>query len=160
MDAERTARPAIAAATAIGIGMGGFFDGIVFHQILQLHNMLSARIPPTTLEGAKTNMVWDGLFHAVVWVVTLVGVSVLWRAARRGDVVFDNRALVGGGLLGWGLFNLVEGVIDHHILNLHHVYEIYGLSGWDYGFLAWGAAMVVVGWVLTRAASRAADRAA
>jgi uncharacterized membrane protein len=158
MDAERTARPAIAAATAIGIGMGGFFDGIVFHQILQLHNMLSARIPPTTLVGAKTNMVWDGLFHAVVWVITLVGVSMLWRAARRGDVVFDHRALVGGGLLGWGLFNVVEGVIDHHILNLHHVYEIYGLSAWDYGFLAWGAAMIVVGWVLTRAASRSADR--
>jgi uncharacterized membrane protein len=156
MNGERTARPAIAAATTIGIGMGGFFDGIVFHQILQVHNMLSARIPPTTLVGAKTNMVWDGLFHAVMWVITLIGVSMLWRAAARGDVAFDNRALVGGGLLGWGLFNVIEGVIDHHILNIHHVYEIEGQSGWDYAFLAWGAVMILIGWRLTRAAARPA----
>ena len=156
MDGRRTARPAIAAAMTVGIGMGGFFDGIVFHQILQLHNMLSARIPTTTLVGAKINMVWDGLFHAVCFVITLIGVSMLWRAARRGDVAFDNRALIGGGLLGWGLFNVVEGVIDHHILQIHHVYEIHGQSGFDYAFLAWGAAMIVVGWRLTRAAARSA----
>jgi uncharacterized membrane protein len=152
-------RPAFVAATTLGIGMGGFFDGVVFHQILQLHNMLSARIAPTTLGGAKINMVWDGVFHAAVWLVTLLGIVLLWRAARRGDVRFDNRALVGGGLLGWGLFNVVEGMIDHHLLNLHHVYEIYGLSVWDYAFLGWGLAMIAVGWLLGRAASGAPSSA-
>jgi len=150
MTEGRTARPAIAAAAALGVGLGGFFDGIVFHQILQLHNMLSARIPTDTLVGAKTNMVWDGLFHAVVWLVTLFGVALLWRAAKRGDVAFDNRLLVGGFLIGWGLFNVVEGVIDHHILNVHHVFQRFGQSAWDYGFLAWGAAMILVGWLLVR----------
>jgi uncharacterized membrane protein len=159
MAGDRTARPAIAAATTLGIGLGGFFDGILFHQILQVHNMLSARIPTDTLVGAKINMVWDGIFHSIAWALTLLGVWMLWRAARRGDVVFDNRALVGGGLLGWGLFNVTEGVIDHHILSVHHVYERLGQSGWDYGFLAWGAAMIVIGWILTRAASRRAEDA-
>jgi uncharacterized membrane protein len=156
LEDDRTARPAIAAATTIGVGLGGFFDGIVFHQILQTHNMLSARIPTTTLVGVKTNMIWDGLFHAFCWIVTLVGVSLLWRAARRRDADFDNRALVGGLLFGWGLFNLIEGAIDHHILNVHHVYEIYGQSAFDYAFLAWGAVMVVIGWLLIRAAGRSA----
>ena len=57
-------RPLIAAGTLLGIGMGGFVDGILFHQILQVHNMLSAKYPPTTLVNAEINMVWDGLFHA------------------------------------------------------------------------------------------------
>jgi len=26
-------------------------------------------------------------------------------------------------IIGWGLFNLVEGVVDHHILTIHHVRE-------------------------------------
>lgn len=150
MNPGATARPAIAAALTLGIGLGGFFDGIVFHQILQIHNMLSGWLPVTDLVSAKVNMVWDGVFHAAVWVITLIGVCLLWRAARRGDATFETRHLVGGLLLGWGLFNLVEGVIDHHLLNLHHVYEAAGSSLWDLAFLAWGAGMVGVGWLLTR----------
>ncbi|MGE0759070.1 MAG: DUF2243 domain-containing protein, partial [Pirellulaceae bacterium] len=38
-------RPLISAGTLVGIGMGGFVDGILFHQLLQSHNMLSARFP-------------------------------------------------------------------------------------------------------------------
>lgn len=59
---------ATVAALLLGIGMGGFVDGIVLHQILQWHNMLSNRIPPTTMDGMRINMMWDGVFHAAVWV--------------------------------------------------------------------------------------------
>lgn len=145
-----TARPAIAGALALGIGLGGFFDGIVFHQILQAHNMLSGWLPVTDLVSAKTNMVWDGVFHAAVWLISLIGVVLVWRAAQRNDVDFATRHLVGGFLIGWGLFNVVEGVIDHHILGLHHVVEQLGPSGWDYAFLAWGAGMIVAGWLTVR----------
>ncbi len=139
--------PIRAAGFTIGIGMGGLFDGIVFHQILQVHNMLSARIAPNTLVGAKVNMVWDGVFHAAVWVLTLVGISMLWRAVSRKDVVLSTQALMAAMLMGWGAFNVVEGMVDHHILHLHHVYEILGQSRWDYLFLAWGAAMLLIGWI-------------
>lgn len=37
------------AAIVLGIGLGGFVDGIVLHQILQWHEMLSNKIPPDTL---------------------------------------------------------------------------------------------------------------
>ena len=53
----------------LGIGMGGFVDGILLHQILRWHNMLSTVLPPTTLDAMHTNMLWDGLFHAFVWIV-------------------------------------------------------------------------------------------
>jgi Predicted membrane protein (DUF2243) len=81
-----TRRPLIAAGILIGVGLGGFLDGILFHQILQLHNMLSARIPPDTVVNIKINMVWDGLFHTLVWTMTAIGIGSLWRAARRTDV--------------------------------------------------------------------------
>lgn len=143
-------RPLLSAGLALGIGMGGFVDGILFHQILQLHNMLSARIPNTDYVGAKVNMVWDGVFHAGVWTLTAAGVLLLWRAGRTAGADLSGRLLAGALLIGWGLFNIVEGAIDHHLLQLHHVYEPLGLSAWDYAFLCWGAAMVVAGWLLVR----------
>lgn len=139
-----------AAGLAIGIGMGGFVDGILFHQIFQFHSMLSAKIPTDTLVGAKVNMVWDGLFHTMVWIATAIGIWLLWKALTRRDVIVSGKALVGSMLMGWGLFNVIEGVINHHILNLHHVYELMGLSIWDYAFLIWGALMIVIGWFMRK----------
>lgn len=137
------------AGTAIGIGMGGFVDGILFHQILQIHNMLSARVPTDTLVGAKVNMVWDGLFHLFVWGMTARGVVLLWRARALAAAV-PGRVFAGSLLLGWGLFNGVEGLIDHHLLGLHHVVERLGVSAWDWLFLASGVAFGATGWMLTR----------
>ena len=57
-------RRAVAAGMLLGIGMGGFVDGILFHQILQLHNMLSNRVLRDSLVHEQINMFWDGLFHA------------------------------------------------------------------------------------------------
>lgn len=153
MKPARTVAPLRAAGVALGMGMGGFVDGIVFHQILQLHNMLSARVPTDVLVGNKINMFWDGIFHAAVWGLTALGIGLLWRAGRRLDVDWHGRSFSGALLVGWGLFNCIEGVINHHLLHLHHVHERAGLSGWDYGFLAWGAAMVIGGVLL--AGSRA-----
>jgi uncharacterized membrane protein len=110
--------------------------------------MLSARVPTSDLVGAKVNMVWDGLFHATLWVVTTIGIWLLWAAAKRPGAILSGRSFVGSLLVGWGLFNLVEGIIDHHILNLHHVYEPMGQSVWDYLFLLWGGAMMTIGWLL------------
>ena len=48
-----------------------------------------------------------------------------------------------GGLLlaGWGVFNLVEGLIDHHLLGVHHVRDDLGAPlSWDIGFLVLRAA--------------------
>jgi uncharacterized membrane protein len=114
---------ALQRAPVIAPGLGGFVDGIVFHQILQWHGMLSSRIPPDTVAAIKVNMVWDGWFHAAVWLMTVFGLTWLWRSARRADVAWSGRSLVGALLCGWGLFNLIEGVINHHLLGLHHVHE-------------------------------------
>lgn len=146
-------RPLIAAGVLLGIGMGGFIDGIVFHQILQTHNMLSATIPPDTLVNAKINMVWDGLFHALTWVMTALGLAMLWHAGNQRDVPWSGRTLLGAMVAGWGVFNFVEGLIDHHILGIHHVMERLGLSMYDYVFLGSGVVFLLIGWRLIHAGS-------
>ena len=91
----------------------------------------------------------------------VLGLFLLWRAAHRGHLSWSNKLLVGSLLVGWGLFNSVEGVIDHQILGVHHVNEAMPRDQWvfwDLGFLAWGVAMLIAGALLVRAGRR--ERAA
>lgn len=148
----RSAQPVVAAGALLGCGLGALFDGILLHQVLQWHNMLSSVRPPSDLAAMKYNMLWDGLFHAVAWIITSLGVAQLWAAARKPEVRWSNPAFSGALLLGWGLFNLVEGAIDHQWLGLHHVHPGAQEGAWDIGFLLWGAAMLLSGLVLLRRA--------
>jgi uncharacterized membrane protein len=142
--------PLMAAGTLLGAGLGGFIDGIVLHQLLQWHNMLSARVPPTDLYAMKLNMLWDGVFHALVWLLTVAGLVALWRAGGSGRVPWSARTFGGGLVLGWGLFNVVEGILDHHLFATHHVRPGPGQLAWDLGFLIFGAVLCAVGLVLIR----------
>jgi uncharacterized membrane protein len=139
----------------LGVGLGGFVDGIVLHQILQWHNLLSSteRWPTTTLENLETNMLADGLFHAATWALVAIGLWLLWKAMRDG-VRRSGTALVGWMLAGWGIFNVVEGLVDHQILDLHHVREGKNELAWDLGFLAFSVALAVGGFVLARSRER------
>jgi uncharacterized membrane protein len=94
------------------------------------------------------NMFWDGIFHAFTWLTTAAGLALLWRAGQRPEVSRSTRTLLGSLLVGWGVFNFVEGLIDHHLLQLHHVVERLGLSGFDYAFLGSGVLMTIIGWRL------------
>jgi uncharacterized membrane protein len=167
MNERTTRRPLIAAGSLLGIGMGGFVDGIVFHQLLQVHNMLSARYPTTGVEADRLvvnleiNMFWDGLFHAFTWMMTALGLALLWTTVRRPDVPLSTKTFIGSLALGWGLFNLVEGIIDHHLLHIHHVTETPDHLMWDLAFLASGLLLIGIGWTMIHAARRdAAPRVA
>ncbi|WP_018477606.1 DUF2243 domain-containing protein [Pontibacter roseus] len=149
--------PLIAAATLIGIGMGGFVDGIVLHQILQWHQMLSAKLPPDTVINKEVNMFWDGIFHAFTWLTTALGVYLLWRVAYERKSILSNKVFGGSLLLGFGLFNIVEGILDHHILVLHNVREISSNpSAWNFGFLGISVLLLLAGWRLLQQGRREA----
>jgi len=149
---EAVTRPR-APGILLGIGLGGFVDGIVLHQILQWHHMLTdhGEYPATTVAGLETNTLWDGLFHAATWIAVAVGIWILWKRTTDWRWAISGRAFVGWMLVGWGLFNLVEGIVDHHILGIHHVRETGNQTAWDLGFLAFGALLVIGGWLLARA---------
>lgn len=140
------------AGITLGIGMGGFVDGILLHQILEWHNMGSSVLPPTTMDGMRQNMIWDGEFHAAVWVITLAGIYFLLADARHGALLPSARAFTGQLILGWGIFNLVEGIIDHHILNIHHVRDLpVHVPTYDWAFLiVAGVGFLLLGWTMAR----------
>jgi uncharacterized membrane protein len=143
------------AGILLGLGLGGFVDGILFHQIFQWHHMFtSAGLPADSLGNLERNVLWDGVFHAATWLFTLSGLAILWRHARRTHPRWSARMLTATMLVGFGAFNLVEGVVDHHLLGIHHVNESVPREQWiwwDVGFLIWGAAMLIGGWWLWRA---------
>ena len=148
---RRRPGPLVTAALLLGVGLGGFVDGILFHQILQWHGMLSSVVPATDLVGAKYNMLWDGVFHALTWSSTLAGVILLFRAGTLSNVPWSGRLLAGGMLGGWGLFNLVEGLIDHQLLGIHHVHPGEHQLAWDLGFLGiGGVGLIALGYLIAR----------
>jgi uncharacterized membrane protein len=139
------------------VGLGGFVDGIVLHQVLQWHHLVShvEAYPPTTVAGLEVNTLADGFFHGVMWVVVLAGSLLLVRERHLGRPVGSWSSHVGSLLVGWGAFNLVEGVVDHHLLGIHHVRDDLGaLLSWDLGFLAVSVLLVLGGWWLHRRADR------
>jgi uncharacterized membrane protein len=154
MDRRKQGSFPTAAGVLFGLGLGGFFDGIVLHQLLQWHHMISsAGFPPTSVENLELNTLFDGLFHAATYIFIVAGLVVLWRHARHRHLRWSTKRFIGTLLIGFGAFNLVEGTVNHHVLGLHHVNETVAPEQWiywDLGFLVWGAAMLAGGWALMR----------
>lgn len=141
-----------------GLGLGGFVDGIVFHQVLQWHHMLtgdSGGEPSDTVAGLEANTLADGLFHLATWVLVVVAMALTVTVWRRGDLAPPWRTHVGLLLAGWGVFNVVEGLVDHHLLGIHHVRDDLGAPvGWDLAFIAVGLLLVAAGLALNRSGGR------
>jgi uncharacterized membrane protein len=138
------------AALLLGVGLGGFLDGITLHQIAHWHQMLSAVVPPESVEAMKRNMVADGWFHMATWLFTAAGVALLWSAARGAGRLPSTRTFCAFVLLGWGFFNLVEGTVNHHVLELHHVRDLPAhdpLYDWLF-LLGGGAGLILLGLAL------------
>ena len=141
------------AGTLLGLGLGGFVDGIALHQLLQWHHLISSvdRYPTTTIAGLEANTLADGLFHTATYLLTLAGLWLLWTVLTGSSLAPGGRRLVGLLLFGWGIFNVVEGLINHHLLGLHHIREGAGNRlAWDLGFLGIGAVLIGGGWLMQR----------
>jgi uncharacterized membrane protein len=56
-------------APLMGVGLGGFIDGIVLHQVLQWHHLLTStgEHPSRTVSGLEANTLADGFFHLATW---------------------------------------------------------------------------------------------
>jgi uncharacterized membrane protein len=132
-----------------GFGLGAFLDGIVLHQVLQWHHLVSGYRDAGDLAGLERNTLWDGLFHLFSWVVVLVGVLGLLR--RRGERGSLSVRHCGGLLLaGWDAFNLVDEVLFHLLLGAHHIRMVEDYLVYDLAFTALGVALVATGVLLVR----------
>ena len=147
-EAQRAARPPV-------LGFGGFVDGIVLREILQWHHMISGAQSSETLAGLELNVVADCFFHVVTWLLVMAGsimTLVSWRQGRLAPTWSFHFGLL---VAGWGFFNVVEGLIDHQLLGVHHARDDLGAPlSWDIGFLVFGVILIGAGWVLYRRGSR------
>ncbi len=140
--------PLLGAGSLIGLGMGSFLNGIIFHQILQLHSMVSGKVYPDTIEKMEINMFWDGVFHLFTWLTIALGLGLLWKSFLNPYSPRSTPAFSGSLIMGWGLFNVVEGTINHILLGVHHLVEKAPLEEkifWDMLFIGSGIIMIGVG---------------
>lgn len=145
--------PSKASGLLYGLGFGGFIDGIVLHQIFQWHHMVSSvkDYPVTTAIGLEVNTMADGLFHVATWFLVLAGSITTLTAWRQGRLAPTWDFHFGLLLTGWGAFNLIEGLINHQVLGIHHVRDDLGAPlSWDIGFLVFGLVLIIGGLLLHR----------
>jgi uncharacterized membrane protein len=148
----------VAPSFLLGLGFGGFVDGIVAHELLQWHHMISGTEPTDTVAGLELNVVADGFFHVATWLLVMAGTTLTVRSWRQDRLAPSWSFHLGLLLAGWGVFNLVEGVIDHQLLGIHHVRDDLGAPlSWDIGFLVFGVLLTAAGWLLYRRGARQHD---
>ncbi|QAY79418.1 DUF2243 domain-containing protein [Sphingosinicella sp. BN140058] len=129
-------RRLLVATGVIGFGLGGFFDGILLHQVLQWHHLLSL-VPGEAFRDLGTQILADGLFHVLMYLVTASGLWLLWRRRRLLGDAADWRLVAGGGLLGFGLWNVVDVGFFHWILGIHRIrVDVSEPMLYDLGWLA------------------------
>lgn len=133
-----------AAGFILGFGLLGAVDGIVFHQLLQWHHMIQS--PNIQLE-----IFTDGLFTALFSAMLVWGGVKIFKDARENELGKSWKVFIGGIFIGGGIFNLVEGIIDHHILKVHRVNPLAeNPLMYDLAFLAVGLLLVMIGFIITK----------
>ncbi len=129
----------IAAGLLIGVGVAGFLDETVFHQLLHWHHFYDRSTPDVAL-------VSDGFFHAGSWLCLVVGLFLFADLSRRRTTV--PKRVWAGGLLGWGGFQVYDGLIQHKVLDLHQIRYGVELLPYDLAWNGAGALGLVIGVVL------------
>ncbi len=134
-------------AIALGVALGGFFDGILLHQILQWHHLLSL-VPG--VESLREQVLWDGYFHALMYVIAAVALGALWR--RRTQMAAVARPMVGALLIGFGLWHVIDAVLSHWLLGIHRIrMDSANPLAWDLlWFAVFGVTPIAAGWWLLR----------
>lgn len=154
MNEHQQRRQVVVASAVLGVGLGGFFDGILLHQVLQWHHLLSL-LPGETWRDVSNQILADGLFHVLMYGVTGLGLYLLWQA-RPALAASGWRTVSGGGLLGFGLWNVVDVVGFHWLLGIHRIrVDVPDPLTYDLGWLAvFGLVPLLMAWTLIRSAGR------
>ncbi|MEJ1154703.1 DUF2243 domain-containing protein [Microbacterium marmarense] len=124
------------AAFLLGIAAMAAIDEIVFHQILAWHHFYDNAT-------ADIALLSDGLLHAAELFIFVFGFFLMLDARRR--LTFWPAAGWAGFLVGLGLFQLWDGVIDHKVLRLHQIrYEV-DLLPYDVAWNVAGSLLLLAG---------------
>lgn len=132
----------------LGFALGGFFDGILLHQILQWHHLLSL-VPEVS--SLRLQVLWDGYFHALMYVIAAASLWGLWRA--RNDVRGRwGLQTFGAVLIGFGVWHVVDSLLSHWVLGIHRIkLDSPNPLMWDLiWFFAFGVLPILIGGLLVK----------
>lgn len=145
-----TSRPFGWPAFLLGLSLGGFFDGILLHQILQWHHLLSN---VDAVDNARLQLLADGAFHALMYAIALLALVGLWRSRSATALPGARRWLMGMALIGFGAWHVLDGVVSHWVLGIHRVrIDAPNPLLWDLlWFFVFGIVPLAWGWLVRRA---------
>ncbi|KNY31834.1 MULTISPECIES: DUF2243 domain-containing protein [Rhizobiaceae] len=146
------------AGYALGFGLGGFFDGILLHQILQWHHLLSG--VEEARQDIRVLILTDGLFHALMYVVAAAGLWLLWRSRHSFAARGADRLLFASALIGFGVWHILDSVLSHWILGIHRIrMDVENRMFWDLlWFVVFGLVPLALGAYLRRNGMRGDGR--
>lgn len=114
------ARGPARAAVLLGVALGGFFDGILLHQILQWHHLLGD-VEAAAVQDLRVQLLADGLFHLLMYLFAAVALWRLWRHRAALGAPGAAARLGGSVLLGFGLWHVLDAVLSHWLTGIHRI---------------------------------------
>ena len=84
------------------------------------------------------------------------GLHFLDKIPVKSDYAARGVRVVPPGVARYGSY-LAEGVVSHHLLEIHHVRPGPDQLAYDLGFLVFGAGLLCAGWLLARSARRSVE---
>jgi len=135
----------------LGFGLGGFFDGILLHQILQWHHLLSLVTRPP-FQDIRLQLMADGFFHLLMYVLAFAGLWKLWKGRHSYSAPGGDRLLLANAAIGFGAWHMLDGVLSHWVLGIHRIrLDSEHVLFWDVlWFAVFGVAVAALGWWLRR----------
>jgi len=134
-------------AFLLGFAASGFFDGILLHQVLQWHHLLSA-IQVGPARDLLFQVMADGLFHALMYLIALAGIWLLWLARRDAATPGSGRRLLAGFWVGFGAWHVLDAVLSHWVAGIHRIrMDSANPLAWDLAWLfLFGILPLLAGW--------------
>jgi uncharacterized membrane protein len=141
----RATGKSIIAGVLMGVGVAAFIDETVFHQLLHWHHFYDK-------STSDVGLVSDGIFHAGGWLAMVVGLF-LFADLQRRKVTVPKRVWA-GALMGWGGFQVYDGLIQHKVLGLHQIRYNVDLTPYDLIWNVTGGLGLVIGIALLFGSAR------
>lgn len=130
----------------LGFGLGGFFDGILLHQVLQWHHLLT-NVKSPFFQDIKNQILADGLFHVLMYVIAFAGLWKLWQGRKEYGKKGADKHLLGNALIGFGVWHVLDSILSHWILGIHRIrVDSEHVLFWDLlWFFVFGVAFAAIG---------------
>ncbi|MFZ6874710.1 DUF2243 domain-containing protein [Undibacterium sp. Di27W] len=142
----------ITAGIFFGLGFGGLLDTVILPRIFSWHNIPSNVHPITSIKNLPvsnfTSSMTGSLTYTLTYVFFITAFILFWQASRTYSMEPSSPLLKGSLLTGWGIFNMIEGIIGHCLLSTHRAEGSVAIAHamyWDICFLVTGVIMLVAG---------------